>query len=371
MKKALLLLLVSVATYAQPNIGTPNDIAECDTDGDGYATFDLSQNTATVLNSLNASLYTVTYHETYELAEENTDAVNDQAYVNSNSYNQQIYVRLTENADTDNFSVAYFSIIANLSPIAGDVTFATAYDTTGNGLATFDLTSLESIITEYTGTENYEVAFYTSQVDAISGSPSISTPQAYVSATATVIYYRLENTETGCYTVGSFETVVLAQDYVTLPPAGNTTQTFTEGETLANLEVEGENIQWYATATGDNPLSITTVLENATTYYASQTVYNIESAQRLAVTVSETLNTVDFNALTIAIYPNPASDLLTITSNTTIDTVVLYNLLGQEVLAQNVADNKARINIQALAHEVYIVKIQSGTKLKSIRVVKQ
>jgi hypothetical protein len=68
-------------------------------------------------------------------------------------------------------------------------------------------------------------------------------------------------------------------------PTGSSTQTFCTGAVLSQLSATGTSIQWYASATGGTPLNGTSVLNNGTTYYASQTVSGVESTNRLAVTV--------------------------------------------------------------------------------------
>jgi len=72
-------------------------------------------------------------------------------------------------------------------------------------------------------------------------------------------------------------------------PTGSASQTFCAGALLSQLSATGTAIQWYANATGGTPLNGTSVLNNGTTYYASQTVGGVESTNRLAVTV--TINT--------------------------------------------------------------------------------
>jgi hypothetical protein len=72
-------------------------------------------------------------------------------------------------------------------------------------------------------------------------------------------------------------------------PTGSASQTFCSGAVLSQLTASGTSIQWYASATGGTPLNGTSVLNNGTTYYASQTVGGVESTNRLAVTV--TVNT--------------------------------------------------------------------------------
>ncbi|MET3730829.1 T9SS type A sorting domain-containing protein [Moheibacter stercoris] len=73
-------------------------------------------------------------------------------------------------------------------------------------------------------------------------------------------------------------------------PVAEATQIFTEGQTLADLVVEGENLTWYD-ADG-NELPETTVLVDGTTYYVSQSINGCESEQT-AITVELEVETGD------------------------------------------------------------------------------
>ena len=68
-------------------------------------------------------------------------------------------------------------------------------------------------------------------------------------------------------------------------PSGSTTQTLCPGATISSLTATGTAIKWYTTATGGTALGGNTVLTNNTTYFASQTINNVESLTRLAVNV--------------------------------------------------------------------------------------
>lgn len=72
----------------------------------------------------------------------------------------------------------------------------------------------------------------------------------------------------------------------TTSPTGSTIQTFCNSTTLADINVNGNTIQWYNSQSGGSLLENTTILQNNATYYASQTVNGCESTDRLAVTVT-------------------------------------------------------------------------------------
>lgn len=90
-----------------------------------------------------------------------------------------------------------------------------------------------------------------------------------------------------------------------IPMAPSTTwtkQIYTGSKTVSDLQVVGNNIKWYSTASGGTALNSSTILVSGSTYYATQTVSGIESTSRLAITVnkiSETSQVVP-NGSTIA-----------------------------------------------------------------------
>jgi hypothetical protein len=108
-------------------------------------------------------------------------------------------------------------------------------------------------------------------------STGATTPTIQVNPTTTTQYW-VDVTSNGS-TTRQYVTV-----YVTNSPApsGNSNQTLCQSGTLAQLNVTGTNIQWYASAQGGSPLPLTTSLVSGTTYYATQTVDGCESP-RLAV----------------------------------------------------------------------------------------
>jgi len=69
-------------------------------------------------------------------------------------------------------------------------------------------------------------------------------------------------------------------------PTGQAAQAVCIPGTLTSLVVTGTAIKWYEVATGGLPLAIATPLVTNKTYYASQTLNDLESKSRLAVTVT-------------------------------------------------------------------------------------
>ncbi len=160
-------------------------------------------------------------------------------------------------------------------------------------------------------------------------------------------------------------------------PLGQTTQTFAQGQTLAAIQIQGQNIQWYALPNGEAaradelPLPLSTLLVDGTTYYASQTVNGFESTNRLPVTVSLTLGLENMAFENLKFHPNPVKNTLEISNAATIDKVSIYNLLGQLVQEKATNSTLYQMNLSGINSGVYLVKIQSETNEKTVRIVKE
>lgn len=366
------------------NIGTPDDLVTCDDNNDGSAMFELTSNNEVLLADLDPASHTVTYHETFGDAMSNQNIITTPAaYMNVVAFTtdatQVVFARVTNNID-DSFGVASFGLFVSPMPVAGDVETIAVIDVDGNGMEIVNLTSAESQILEGTSPNGFVITFHISLLDAMEGLNVIVDPTAYATMTSTV-YFRLEDIQTGCYVVHPLEIVVLPSDYVTEEPEGASAQNFTPGETLADLEVEGENIQWYATAgdtagrdandNDDIPLSMNTLLQDNTTYYATQTVYGIESIERFPVTAHAALGVNEATFTSLTYYPNPVKDVLTLSNNENIEEVVIYNLLGQVVFSKTINEREISLNLSSITEGIYIVKVTSEGVEKTFKIVKE
>jgi len=153
-------------------------------------------------------------------------------------------------------------------------------------------------------------------------------------------------------------------------PEGDTEQTFTEGETIANLTVNGTNIAWYAERALLTPLPTNTPLTDGTTYYATQ-VFNSGKSIPLGVTARLAAGTEALDKNRLQVYPNPTSHVLTVTNNNVISTVAVYNTLGACVHRNVVSDVSAQLNLSELAPGVYFVHAEGDGYLKTSKIVKK
>ena len=61
--------------------------------------------------------------------------------------------------------------------------------------------------------------------------------------------------------------------------------------------------------------------------------------------------------LSFTVYPNPVNDLLTVTSETEITSICIYDLRGTILLSQEINGHETRVDMSALLSGVYIVRI--------------
>jgi hypothetical protein len=116
---------------------------------------------------------------------------------------------------------------------------------------------------------------------AASGGTALATSTALVNGT----HYYASQTVNSVESTARLDVTATILQTPCLPTAGSP-QTPGAGATVAGLTtLSGQNIRWYAGATGGNALPVSTVLSSGT-YYATQTVSCTESATRLAVTVT-------------------------------------------------------------------------------------
>ena len=91
----------------------------------------------------------------------------------------------------------------------------------------------------------------------------------------------------------------------------------------------------------------------------------------IIVATREVLGVDDNNITSVSLFPNPAKETVTVTTQNRIDTVSIFNMLGQEVLKTNDGDsNTIQINIASLAPGNYIAKVQTGNAVQNIKLIK-
>lgn len=84
-----------------------------------------------------------------------------------------------------------------------------------------------------------------------------------------------------------------------------------------------------------------------------------------------TLGVSSFETSKIKMYPNPATTNFTIEAQEAVEKVAVYNMLGQEVIAQNTNSQQVTINISTLQVGVYVVKATINGAVSTSRIIKE
>ncbi|HLP63478.1 T9SS type A sorting domain-containing protein [Flavobacterium sp.] len=313
------------------------------------------------------------------------------------------------------------------------------------GEAIFNLYSTIPLILGNLNPDNYYVAFFNSELDAMTMSFAISNPNSFLVTNNQTIYFGIEDINGfSCVYTGQFDAIVLppenpnlsatiSQQTITINAIGNgnyqyqldngvfqnsnvfenvsignhvinvtstngcgsstlnititplaptavSPQYFNTGATLQDVVVDGENINWYASATdkqnmanqASTPLPITTLLIDGNTYYATQTLSGIESLIRTPVlTYVSSLSNSDREFVNLNYFPNPVKNNLTISNTSLIDSIEITSVLGQKILSLKVKSLQTEIDMSELSKGIYFVKVISGGQEKTIKIVKE
>ena len=97
----------------------------------------------------------------------------------------------------------------------------------------------------------------------------------------------------------------------------------------------------------------------------------IGDVEDYGVFVNNALGTSAFTRNTLVVSPNPANDILNISSSLAIDVVTVYNMLGQLVASQSINAPSGTIDISKLSSGTYLVSATSGGSIHQQKVIKQ
>lgn len=94
-------------------------------------------------------------------------------------------------------------------------------------------------------------------------------------------------------------------------------------------------------------------------------------AEDYTINVEEGLGISDVNSLAgFSFYPNPSTDIINLSANQKIESVALYNLLGQQVFASNVGATSSYINVSHLSAGTYVMKVSIDGQVGTYKLLK-
>ena len=243
----------------------PINIESCDFDNNGFATFNLLENTFILTNG-DPNLV-VTYHPTNN---DTTTLPNN--YTNQVAFtNETLWAKISDSS-TSCYAYKPFDIIINPAPVAVASQLTQCdFEVFPNGLTTFNLNEANNIITN--NNANYVTSFYLNNADAVANINALSSNYTNIS-NPQIISVRVTNSVTGCFSITQ----------LTLNVSVNPTQVVTiekcdddgteDGITTFNLadagfEQSGNTVTYFSTP-NDALLELNQI---TTTTFTTQTVY--------------------------------------------------------------------------------------------------
>lgn len=87
------------------------------------------------------------------------------------------------------------------------------------------------------------------------------------------------------------------------------------------------------------------------------------------ITASD-LNRTDFAMKSLKVYPNPSNTVWNFTTEGTISSIEIIDVLGKTILTKNVASNNSAVDASALPQGIYFARVTSDQAIKTIKVIK-
>ena len=83
------------------------------------------------------------------------------------------------------------------------------------------------------------------------------------------------------------------------------------------------------------------------------------------------LSNDSFATTKVKLYPNPTSNILNIEAGANIQTIAVYNILGQEVMNREANDSTIRLDVSSLNAGVYVIKTMIDGNVSSTKFIKE
>ncbi len=403
--KTLVTLTLVVLPIPSPNVN-PTPLEVCDDNNDGFSVFDLTIKDAEILNGQED--VQITYHETLAEAEagiSGTELVSP--YINIVPFNQVVYARVANLVPPNQlpcYTIVELELIVSELPQITEPENLFIDEGDGDGLAIFNLTVNIDVMLAGLNPADYTISFYTSLADALSNVNSIIDATSYANVSnPQTIFVRVENVNTSCYVVTSFEILTdeLAPDadgdgisnededinnngnlndddtdgdgipnYLDTDDDGDTVLTIDEttgigagfGSSYIYIDTDGDNIENYLDNDddGDDTLTIDEDYNNNGNPIDDD-INDNDIPDFLDDEVFLSVNSFGFDDLSM--YPNPTSESFTIQSSKLVSetTISVFDIQGKTLISEKMLPQNGKLimEVSSLEKGVYFVKISS------------
>jgi gliding motility-associated-like protein len=306
-----------IEVFDTPTATPLNDIEVCDdnTDGNqqnGQVETNLVALDNLVLDGQDPTLFDVTYHHTQLDADSGANPIAS-PYYNLTPNQEEIFVRIENNQNTDCYGTNSFNLIVHNLPTANAVADLEVCDDNNDGFFSFDFNALYDATV--IGTQNaasYNVQYFISSDDALNNVNALTMPYLTVS-NPQMIYIRIQNNDSSdCFDTTSFNIEVFNT------PTANA---------VTNIEVcdnnnDGDDTNGQVTTNLSDIDAIVLGSQDASTYnityHTSQldadsganalptTYYNtVPNTQQIFVRIENVLNTNCYDTTAFSLIINP------------------------------------------------------------------
>ncbi|WP_396600440.1 choice-of-anchor L domain-containing protein [Algibacter sp. R77976] len=283
-----------------PTINTIGTIPICDNDTD---TYDLSQINDMVVDD--TSIVNISYHANEMDADDNAPSLN--STFNYTAASHEIFIRVSD-ITTGCPIITSFILQINENPIANTPPDLVACDDDFDGELIFDLTDNNNSILGGLNPSNYSITYYLNldnsenEIDALLNN--------YLATDNETIYARLENNNTGCYSLTQFNLRINPKPVIPINeivPLCNNEPVIV----VADTGVTGDTYLW---STGETTSEITIDPTEAGSYSVTVTRHNIIGddcpythnfdvipSDEAEITITQTVDFEDPNSITVEI----------------------------------------------------------------------
>lgn len=179
-------------------------VEECDDldDGDdanGQKEIDLTAFDSDILDTQEATLFSVSYHLSQAEADANTGALSS-PYYNTTAFTYQVFARIENNLKIDCFDTTEFTVIINPIPVAVNANLIQCdEDGVNDGLTVFNLDEANDALTN--GVPNRSTKFYLTVVDAENSTAAIDAAPFTNTTNPQTIYVQVIDDYSECFSI--------------------------------------------------------------------------------------------------------------------------------------------------------------------------
>ena len=217
-----------------PDVNAPSDLIQCDTDYDGFVSFDLTNVEVEILDVRQDDIV-VSYHESFDGVETDTEIITDPENYTNTSNPQTVYIKIN-NTVSDCYVALPINLIVNLPPALSGIEF---YEICEDLDSDIELDSLNEIFAIETGTL---IDYFGSIADAEAITNALDSNYIYMSNVET-FFYRLTNPVTGCFIISSFDLIIHPLPIANMPSTFLACDDITNnGEEIIDLTLQNNQV---------------------------------------------------------------------------------------------------------------------------------